>query len=152
MDAEVEKYNLVSVAQAKLSESSFWGGQLRLSCLPASMLILDAAKKFWPDAHVVIGHIRFKGQPAISPDYKNKLLSYISTPAKDTVFHAWIKLDSGDFLDVVAPTFAPVGSTTSERRYVDQEAAVQDGIEYTVVISERDQVQRFYDNLASLRR
>lgn len=152
MDAELKKFNLVSFAQAKLSESSFWGGQLRLNCLPASMLILNETKEIWPDAHVVIGHIRFKGQPAMSPDYKDKLLSYIATPAKDTVFHAWIKLDSGDFLDVVAPTFAPGGSTTSERRYVDQEAAVQDGIEYTVVISERHLIEQFYQKLTSLRR
>lgn len=152
MDAELEKFNLVSLAQAKLSKSSLWGGQLRLNCLPASMLILDEAKKVWPDAHVVIGHIRFSGRPGMTPNDKTRLLAYIAEPVEGTEFHAWIKLDRGDFLDVVAPTFAPGGSTTAERRYVDQEAATQDGIEYTVVISEKHQVEQFYHKLTSLRR
>ena len=151
MDASTLKYQLTGLAEAKMSSSSAWGGRLALNCLPVSMEMLQYAKETWPDARVAIGHIRFKDRSPMPAEYATSLLKFTDCPSSSTEFHAWIVLDSNDLLDMVAPSFAPAGSGTENRRFVDQEAADEDGITYTEVITDPVDVMRFYEALKKLR-
>jgi hypothetical protein len=151
MDIDSKKYELTSLAQAKLTSASAWGGQLKWNCLPASLSILQETRVIWPGAHVVIGHICFAGEPSMTPQYGAALMQFLAKPCAEPAFHAWIDLDTSDFLDTVAPLLAPAGSVTSTRRFVDQQAAADDAIVYSSLISDTNEVMQFYSTLQNAR-